>query len=92
MDAVSKEMSVKRASAEHGVPRSTLHNWKQGNVVHGINPGPKPYLDKAEEEELSEFIMTVGKIGFGKTRKQIKSVTEKYAVKLDVLRNDKIRN
>jgi len=90
MDAVSKGMSVKRAAAEHVVLRLTLHDQKQGNVVHGINPGPKPYLDEGEEEELREFIMTVGQIGFGKTRKQIKSIAEKYAVKKDVLRNDKV--
>jgi len=81
-------MSVKRAAAEHGVSRLTLHNQEQRNVIHGINSGPKPYLDKAEEEELSDFIMTVSQIGFGKMRKQIQSIAEKYVVKMEVLRKD----
>ena len=46
-------------------------------VIHGTNPGAKPYLNKTEENELSEFITTVGKIGYGKTHKQIKSIAEK---------------
>ena len=60
MDAVSKGMSVTRASKEYGVPRSTLHDRIHGNVIHGTNPGAKPYLDKTEEAEL---IITVGQLG-----------------------------
>ena len=92
MDADSKGMSVSRAAKEHGVPRSTLHDRKLGNVIHGTNPGVKPYLDKTEEAELTEYIITVGQIGFGKTRKQIKGIAEKVATEKKALRKDKITN
>ena len=92
MDAVSKGMSVTRACKEYGVPRSTLHDRVHGNVIHGTNPGAKPYLDKTEEAELTEYIITVGQLGFGKTRKQIKSIAEKVALEKDTLRKDRITN
>ena len=77
MNSVSKGMGVKRAATEHGVPRSTLQDQINGNVIHGTNPGAKPYLNKAEEAELTEYIITVGQLEFGKTRKQIKGIAEK---------------
>ena len=80
MDAVSKGISVTRASKEYGVPRSTLHDRVHRNVIHGTNPDAKPYLDKTEEAELTEHIITVGQLGFGKTRKQIKSIAEKVVM------------
>ena len=55
LEAVKEGKSVKRAAIEHGVPRATLRDRHSGRVVHGSNPGPQPYLNKAEEE------------GFGKT-------------------------
>jgi len=60
-------------------------------IVHGTKPGPKQYLNQAEEK-LSEYVVTVGKISFGKSRKQIKSIAEKVAVEKEVLRKDKISN
>ena len=36
------------------------------------------------------FIVTVGKIGFGKTHKQIKNIAEKVATEKEILRRDKI--
>ena len=67
LEAVKEGKSVTRAVIEHGVPRATLHDGHSGRVVHGSNPGPQPYLNKAEEGELHDFIITVGKVGFGKT-------------------------
>lgn len=90
IDAVKKGMSMNRSAKEHGVPKSTLHDRVHGNVIHGTNPGPKPYLDKAEESELADYIITVGQLGFGKTRKQIKGIAEKVAIEKKILRKDKI--
>jgi len=51
MDAVKK--SVLRAAVHYDVPRTTLKDRISGRVVHGTNPGAKPYLNKAKEKELS---------------------------------------
>ena len=42
-------------------------------------PGPKTYLTSAEEEELTSFLMEVAKIGYGKTRKEVKPLVEAVA-------------
>ena len=39
-----------------------------GKVVHGTNPGPKPFLTAVEEKELSSFLVDIAKAGYGKTR------------------------
>ena len=47
--------------------------------------GPKPYLAAAEEEELLMFIVDVAKAGYGKTRRQIKAITENVATEKGIL-------
>ena len=73
-----------------------MPNIRSANIfsytVHGTDPGAKPYLDKIEEAELTEYIIIVGQLGFGKTRKQIKSIAEKVAIEKDTLQKDRITN
>ena len=53
MDAVKKgTLNVKRAAVEYKVPKSTLQDRILGKVIHGINPGAKPYLNQTEEKYL----------------------------------------
>jgi len=85
MDAVKKGgMSTKRAPLQYDVPKTTLQDRISGKVIHGTNPGARLYLNRAEEKELGEFIVTVGKIGFGKTHRQIKNIAEKVATEKEV--------
>ena len=39
--------------------------------MHGSKPGPKPYLLKAEEESLADFLVETAKAGYGKSRQQV---------------------
>ena len=55
------------------------------HVVYGTKPAAKQYLNQAEEEELSEYTVTVGKTGFGKICKQIKNIVEKVVIEKEVL-------
>ena len=64
---------------QFGVPRQTLSDRVNGKVVHGTNPGPKPFLSAVEEKELSNFLVDVAKAGYGKTRKQIMGLAESVA-------------
>ena len=59
MDAVKRGSSVKRAAEQHGVPRTTLRDRISGHVQHGKKPGPEPYLNREEEEDLVNFIEEV---------------------------------
>jgi len=89
--AVTQGCSIKRAAMEHGIPRTTLQDQISGRVQHGIPPGPKPYLNKFEEEgNLTMFLEVVAGVGYGKTRKQVMNLVETTARDKGVLRKQKI--
>ena len=35
-----------------------------GRVVHGVKPGPTPYLTTKEEKELAEYLVLSAKVGY----------------------------
>ena len=90
LEAVKSGMSVLRAATLYDVPKSTLRDRVNGRVKHGEKPGPNTYLSSAEEEELTSFLMEVAKIGYGKTRTEVKHLVEAVAREKGVLRGTKI--
>ena len=88
--AQSSNVSANRAADLHGVPRSTLKDRLRGRVVHGTKPGPRPYLDTAEESELVDYLFESAKAGYGKTRQQVKGIAEKVANSKGVLKSKHI--
>ena len=88
--AQSGSVSTNCAADRCGVPRSTLKDRLCGRVVHGVKPGPRPYLDAAEETELVDYLFDSAKAGYGKTRQQVKSIAEKIAKSKGVLKSDRI--
>ena len=90
VEAVKRGMSVLRAATLHGVPRTTLQNRVKGRVKHGDKPGPNTYLTPAEEEELASFLMEVARVGYGKTRREVKLLVEAVAREKGVLRGERI--
>ena len=44
-----------------------------------MHSGPSLYLDATEEQELADHLITVAKIGYGKTRKEVKLIAENVA-------------
>ena len=79
IEAVENGCGTNQAAKEHGVPMSTLKDRLSGRVVHGTNPGPRPYLSKREEDELANYLVQTAKVGYGKTRRQVKCIVEKVA-------------
>ena len=79
--------SINAAARDHGVPPTTLKNRLSGRVVCGTNPGPVPYLDNKEEQELEEYLTQANKVGYGKTRRQVKVIAERVANDKGVLRS-----
>ena len=88
MDAVKRGSSVE-SSRQRGVPR-TLCDRISGHVQHGKKPGPEPYLNREEEEDLVNFIEKVTEVGYRKTRKWIKATVEQTACEKQILRKQKI--
>ena len=87
MKSVQDRISgVNQAATDHGVPKTTLKDRLSGRVIHGINPGPRPYLNKTEELELSQFLKKCSSIGYGKTRKDVMSIVGSVAINKGVLK------
>ena len=59
-------------------------------MVHGINPGPKPYLSSVEEKDLADFLIDSAKVGYGKSRNQVKSIAARGARDKGLLKPDKV--
>ena len=89
IEAVKGGMKVFAAAREYNVPRMTLQDRISGRVIHGKNPGPQPYLNQAEEKELSNFLVETAKVGYGRSRKQVIQLVEKTAKDKGLLPPDK---
>ena len=85
-------VSANQATRQHGVPPSTLKDRLSGRVLHGAKPGPRPHLGPNEEKELSEYLITSAKVGFGKTRTQVKCIAESVAKEKGMLKGERISN
>ena len=88
IEAVENGYGVNQAAKEHGVPKSTLKDRLSGRVVHGTNPGPRPYLNKQEEDELADYLVQTAQVGYGKTRRQVKCIVEKVAEEKGTLKGN----
>jgi hypothetical protein len=55
MEAVSRREGVNRSAEMYGVPSTTLKDRISGRVVHKTKAGPKPYLNRDEEENCLLF-------------------------------------
>ena len=86
MEAVKDEtVSINKSALLHGVPLTTLKDRLSGRVKHGIKPGPRPYLNDGEESALADHLTEAAKIGYGKTRKEVKSIAESVAKEKEYL-------
>ena len=84
--------SINKAARDHDVPKTTLKDCLNGCVEHGVNPGPKPYLERSEETELASFIEHCATIGYGKSRKDIMYIAQSTAETKGLLRKKVISN
>ena len=88
--AVQDGTKVNQAARDYGVPLTTLKDRVSGRVIHGTLPGPKAYLNQAEEEELGTFLLQCSRVGYGKTKKDVLRIVESVANEKGVLRKSKI--
>ena len=72
--------------------RSTLKDRLSGRVVHGTNPGPKPYLTRDEETELSAHLLQASSIGLGRTRRDVKSIVGSFVKSKGLLKGKTVSN
>jgi len=89
-EAAKGKVPIYRIAKKYKVPCTTLKDRVKGRVQHGTNPGPRPYLNKDEEEHLADHLTNAAKLGYGKTRKQVKAFAEKVAREKGILRKERI--
>ena len=93
LNAVLKDgISGNNAADSHGIPRSTLKDRLSGRVIHGVKPGPRPYLTSNEEGELASHLLTASSIGYGKTRRDVRCLVESYLKQKGTLKGTVISN
>ena len=52
LKAVEDGQSVNGAARDYGIPKMTLFDRVSGRMIHGVKPGPRPYLSPREEGTL----------------------------------------
>ena len=90
MKAVEDGGPVRGAARDHGVPYSTLKDRVSGRVEHGTKPGPKPYLNTEEEDELGQFLKNCATVGFGRTRRDAMHIAEAVVREKGNLKKEKL--
>ena len=85
-----REEGVNRVAALYGIPCTTLKDHLSGRVTPGVNSWPRPYLDHKEEKILSEHLIEAAKLGYGKTRKQVKGLVETVGKEKGILKSEKV--
>ena len=71
------------------MPKTTLKDRLSGGVQHGSKPGPKPYFDE-EVSKLFDFLKKCSSIGYGKTRRDVMNIAEKYVSGKGILTKERI--
>ena len=85
-----RQCKFKEAAREFNVPRTTLQDRISGRVVHGVKPGSKLYLNKAEKTELAEFLEVTSSVGYGKAQNQVMEIVKSTAQEKELLRKAEI--
>ena len=73
LKAVEEGKSVSRASRD-SCSEEYLYDRVRGRVIHGVKPGPKPYLNQTEEKELGSYLKHCAKLGYLKTIRDVLSL------------------
>ena len=87
MKAVDTGVSIRHAATTHGVPKSTLCDRVTGRVQHGVKSGPDPYLSRAEEDELVNFLLRCASVGYAHTRSEVLVIVNQILELKGVKRN-----
>ena len=61
LKAVEDGQSVNGAARDYGIPKMTLFDRVSGRMIHGVKPGPRPYLSPREEGTPGHFLDAVNK-------------------------------
>ena len=72
----SDNLSLRRAEATFGVPKSTLAFYLSGKAEVGAKPGPFSILTAAEEAKLVEYIVHMSEIGYRRIKENVLDIVK----------------
>ena len=82
--AVKNGSSFNAAAIKHGVPLSTLRDRYYGKYNPDKHkPGPSTYLSEEQEELLQRHILSMAKIGYGVSKKDVKFLIQEILNKAE---------
>ncbi|CAC5358555.1 unnamed protein product [Mytilus coruscus] len=67
----NKSMSIRSASRQYNVPKTTIIDKLNGRSSLQARSGPNPVLYECEEEILVHWVIDMAKIGYGQTKQQL---------------------
>ena len=66
-----KRMSVRAASRQFNIPKTTLFDKLHGRVADNAKAGRPTVLTYSEEVELVDWVVKMCKIGYGRTKQEL---------------------
>ncbi|KAB0790704.1 hypothetical protein PPYR_14850, partial [Photinus pyralis] len=75
-------MSIRRASAQFHIPKTTLIDKMKNKHKEGARPGAPTVLSSEEEQSLVEWILYLGRVGFPVTKGQLMESVAKLVASL----------
>ncbi|XP_071653661.1 uncharacterized protein [Temnothorax longispinosus] len=83
VDAVACGSTIRAASAQYGVPSSTLFGKLKNKAPVKASMGPSSILTATEEQHLVDWIFHVSERGFPITKEQLLNAVQKLVVELE---------
>ena len=84
--AVQQGMSIRKASAYFGVPRSTIGDRRSGKHEVNVEHGRPPHIPRDIEHKLVDSVKMAARRGIGLTRKQVLLRTSVLCQRLNITR------
>ncbi len=70
-------LSYRKAAQQYGIPKSTIRDHVTGLVEIGRRSGPRPVLSKEEEEAIVQWLIKMARIGYGRSKEQVKDTVKR---------------
>ncbi|KAF4474422.1 hypothetical protein CGGC5_v016974 [Colletotrichum fructicola Nara gc5] len=77
LEAIANGQSIRKASAEFGIPNSTLQNRLRGIQSRGLAYSNLQRLSPTQEKHLAEWVRVQAALGLPPTHQQLKEFAER---------------
>ena len=82
---IANDLTLREASLQYNIPKSTLHDCISGRVQPGAVSGAPRYLDDDEEEELVRWLEGCAQVGYAKNVREVRAMVGAIVAKKNKL-------